>query len=92
MSTPVELEIILFHYYSPAGERSLKDSLAYRDAYVKFTRSGLLVIEGDPMYYVITTRGRVFVQALCAIPLPTRYQEWRVCIPDGHVLASEEDK
>lgn len=73
--SPLQLEILL-HYYACANDFRDGDftAPAVSEAIEDFRcKDGLLCAGGDGNHgptYQLTPRGRVFVDALCALPLP----------------------
>lgn len=74
--TPCQLEVLLHHYYSP--EPLLRDSRAYLEAQSMLVGQGLIEPSGEPGCYQATPRGRVYVEALQAVPLPKMASYWEV--------------
>ncbi len=80
MSTPNDIEVMLHYYTSPVGHPRIHAS-AVRDAVERFVNAGLLVHKNDTPTtvndlnaYEVTKGGRMYVEALCAVPIPT--QQW----------------
>jgi len=68
--SPLIIEIMLFHSYSPAGERVANASRpAQKRAMMKLEAMGLLKASSDGNYYVITQRGRLYVRRLLKVRL-----------------------
>ena len=87
MTSPLAIEIMLHHYYTPA--LWARKSSPADEAMAGFVKLGLLKpreeeeTEGDraaldyaPSPYVITERGRAYVQALLDMPYPV--PSWRL--------------
>ncbi len=83
--TPLQIEMLL-HYYSRADDYRDGDfsAPAVQEALEGFKRDELLAADqaGPPRTcYVITERGRVYVEALRAVPMPER----RWVMPSMHL-------
>ena len=89
--TPLQIEMLL-HYYSRADDYRDGDfsAPAVREALEGFKRDELLAADqADPprTCYVITERGRVYVEALRAVPMPER--RWVMpSMTAGYVVAN----
>lgn len=83
--TPLQIEMLL-HYYSRADDYRDGDfsAPAVREALEGFKRDELLEedkADTPRTCYVITERGRVYIEAIRAIPLPERRWVMPVCQP-----------
>lgn len=77
--TPVQLEVIIHHYYKRGliTDTPFDDmSAAYQDAYRWLRANEMLKYCEDDDSFVTTSKGVVFVEALTRIPLPT--PTWKV--------------
>lgn len=84
MTSPLAIEIMLHHYYTPT--QWTKKSSPADEAIAGFVKAGLLKDRTDepdgvaldyaPSPYVITERGRAYVTALLDMPYPV--QTWRL--------------
>jgi hypothetical protein len=70
--SPLKIEILLHYYYSPHDHSSA--SPAHREAYDEFVKLGLLRVSAKPgiVYEGNAEALRIYVYALCAVPLPER--------------------
>ena len=75
--TPYEIRVMLHYYYSP--EPYPEDSPILATTLQKFVGADLLHIE-DNNALRVTDKGRVYCEALIAMPLPR--QVWVVDSPD----------
>ncbi len=75
--TPLHIEIAL-HYSksrdSDAAAYTGRDSDAAAQIHREFADAGLLEIAGDNKRWKVTERMRLYVEALCAVPLPVKQQ------------------
>lgn len=73
--TPLQLEILL-HYYACANDFRDGDfsAPAVREAIDRFKASEMLTIniERSAATYMLTERGRVYVEAVLVVPLPEK--------------------
>ncbi len=78
--TPLEIEIIL-HYYARANDYRDGDISApsVRETIDRFLEDEDILgsyppCPESPRKYHLTERGRIFVEALCALPLPEKHR------------------
>ena len=77
--TPLDIELLL-HYHCRACDFERLDAPAVRESLDHFLREGILRSRSEadgaayPASYIVTEKGFVLVQALCATPYPV--QRW----------------
>ena len=77
--SPLEIEILLHYYYCPGDYQNgdfsapaVEDAIErFRDVHNLLEPTQSMDVHHDP-HYRITERGRVFVEALCNMPLPIK--------------------
>ena len=77
--SPLEIEILLHYYYCPVDYQggdisapAVKNAIErFRDELNLLEPTQSMDVYHDP-HYRITERGRVFVEALCNMPLPVK--------------------
>lgn len=76
--TPVILEILLHYYYSPLDYKG-RNSCAENDG-VAFLYNEELIIHnrGPDSNYIISERGRAYVEHLLKQPLPELITRWEI--------------
>lgn len=72
MATPLEIEVLLWHYYSPLPYP--KNYPAHVKAFSKFVNLGLLIYNKDHSYpsYSLSEGGYMYVEQLKAVPFPRK--------------------
>lgn len=74
--TPVILEILLHYYYSPEGYKG-RNSCAENDS-ISFLYNEGLIIYNKSSNYIISDRGRAYVEHLLKQPLPEPITRWEI--------------
>ncbi len=71
--TPYEIDILMHYYTRPTDHSGIHDgNQLWRDTMADFLTLGLLDPNGNDTAYVLGERGRVFIEAIIALPLPER--------------------
>jgi hypothetical protein len=68
--TPIEIEVLLRFHWDPHARLNLGDAPAYRAAIKRFLRERILVEEFDGVVKPNGDALAIYVEALCAVPLP----------------------
>lgn len=79
--TPVQMEVILHYYYNDSSFVSRRAS--HSEAKRHLLSVGLLQEPMDANSYRITDRGRVYVESLIKVPLPTKVERWLTIYPES---------
>lgn len=72
--TPLELEVLLHCYYRPERHPELDHSQAVSNAFYRFAAEGIIRAHIEHDHYVLTGKGRAWVQMILSTPQPR--QAW----------------
>lgn len=80
MTSPLEIRILLHHYYSPAQWRGEENPDMVAEIQERFTRLGLLeaYLEDGILHHRIASRGTAYALALCRLPFPEPRTIWHI--------------